>query len=176
MPDRPTSVAEEIQQSKPWSSVAEEVTVSVVRTASLLRRALTAAIEAFHISPAQYNVLRILRGAGEAGLPTLTVRDRLLEEAPGITRLIDKLERAKLVRRDRTGKDRRTVKCVITPAGLALLAQADVAVRTTHERVAAAIPAVEDQRRLVELLALMRGGLGAAIGAAIGGADGGRPA
>ena len=65
--------------------------VAVLRTGALARRAFAQIVEPHGISPAQYNVLRILRGAGEEGLPTLTVRRRLIEEAPGITRLIDKL-------------------------------------------------------------------------------------
>ena len=125
MPNRPTAIAEELKQTRPFATSEEEAIVSVLRSAAVIRRVLGQRIDPFGISPAQYNVLRILRGAGPEGLPTLAVRDRLVEEAPGITRLIDKLESATLVRRDRTGKDRRTVRCHITAAGLALLAKAD---------------------------------------------------
>lgn len=156
MPNRPTSVAEELQQTRPFATSAEEALVSVLRSAAVIRRVLGQRIDPFGISPAQYNVLRILRGAGAEGLPTLAVRDRLVEEAPGITRLIDKLESAKLVRRDRTGKDRRTVRCHITPAGLALLGQADAHVRAVQTLVAEGIPDEADRLKLVELLARLR--------------------
>lgn len=164
MPNRPTSVAEELKQTRPFASSAEEAIVSVLRSAAVIRRALGQRIDPFGISPAQYNVLRILRGAGAEGLPTLAVRDRLIEEAPGITRLIDKLESAGLVRRDRTGKDRRTVRCQITPAGLALLGEADAQVRAVQALVTEGIPDEDDRFKLVELLARLRAAVPPATG------------
>lgn len=104
----------ELKQSKPFDTLADEAVVALLRTASLVRRAISQRVEPYGISPAQYNVLRILRGAGPAGLPTLAVRDRLVEEAPGITRVVDKLEEAGHVARLRTGRDRRVVHCAIT--------------------------------------------------------------
>ncbi len=159
MNDTPRTLAEEIQQTRPWSGPAEEAFVSVMRTAALIRRALSQAVEPCGISPAQYNVLRILRGAGPEGLPTLAVRARLVEEAPGITRLIDKLERAKCVKRDRSGKDRRTVRVQITPDGLELLELADIGVRALLVRFGASLPELRDHERLTELLARARAGL-----------------
>jgi DNA-binding MarR family transcriptional regulator len=156
MTQRPPSLAEEIKQNRPFATSTEEALVSVLRAAAVIRRVLGQRIDPFGISPAQYNVLRILRGAGPDGLPTLAVRDRLVEEAPGITRLIDKLESAKLVRRDRTGKDRRTVRCHITPAGLELLERADEDVRSIHALVANGLPDEADRLKLVELLARLR--------------------
>lgn len=159
MNDTPRTLADEIKQTRPWSSPAEEALVSVMRTAALLRRALSQVVEPFGISPAQYNVLRILRGAGPDGLPTLAVRDRLVEEAPGITRLIDKLERSKCVKRDRSSKDRRTVRVQITPTGLELLEQADEGVRAMRARFAAGLPDTHEQEQLTALLAKVRAGL-----------------
>ncbi len=86
---------------------------------------MTKAVAPFGITQPQYNVLRILRGAGAGGLPTLAVRDRLVDEAPGVTRLVNKLERAGLLKRERATPDRRQVICVITKDGLALLKKAD---------------------------------------------------
>ena len=156
MPNRPSAIAEELKQSRPFGTSAEEALVSVLRSAAVLRHALGQQLDPFGISMAQYNVLRILRGAGADGLPTLAVRARLVEEAPGITRLIDKLESAKLVRRDRSGKDRRTVRCQITPAGHELLAQADEQVRIVQEIVANGLPTESDRIVLVDLLARLR--------------------
>lgn len=158
MPDAPRTLAEEIRQTRPWSSPAEEAFVSIMRTAALIRRALAQAVDPFGISPAQYNVLRILRGAGPDGLPTLAVRDRLVEEAPGITRLIDKLERVRCVKRDRTGRDRRTVRVQITPAGLDLLARADENVRVMLERFGRSLPNEGEHEALSALLARARAG------------------
>ena len=159
MPTAPRSLQEELQQNRPFHSSAEEALVALMRTASLVRRAIAQRVEPYGISPAQYNVLRILRGAGEEGLPTLAVRDRLIEEAPGITRLIDKLEEAGYVRRDRTGRDRRMVHCCITERGLALLAAMDTIVRETTRLVSVGIPSEEDQRAMIALLARIRAGM-----------------
>jgi DNA-binding MarR family transcriptional regulator len=153
---RRSSLQEELKQGKPFPTAAEEAGVALLRTAALFRRAVAQRVEPYGISPAQYNVLRILRGAGDEGLATLAVRDRLIEEAPGITRLIDKLEEAGHVRRDRTGKDRRTVRCRITSKGLALLEEMDSPVRTANELIRAGLPEEEDQRMLLDLLARLR--------------------
>src|SRR5688572_9880482 len=83
----------EIKQARPFRSMAEEAALAVLRTADVLRRRLSEAMEPVGITMQQYNVLRILRGAGEGGLPTLEIADRMLERQPGITRLLDRLER-----------------------------------------------------------------------------------
>jgi DNA-binding MarR family transcriptional regulator len=155
----PRSLQEELQQTRPFGSAAEEALVGLMRTSALVRRAIAQRVEPYGISPAQYNVLRILRGAGEKGLPTLAVRDRLIEEAPGITRLIDKLEDAAYVRRDRKGGDRRKVHCCITESGLALLDAMDRLVQETARLVSAGLPSVNDQQLLIDLLARVRSGL-----------------
>ena len=154
----PRSVRDEIHQTRPFHSLAEETVVALMRTSSIVRRACGKMVESFGISLAQYNVLRILRGAGEDGLPTLGVRDRLVEEAPGITRLIDKLEKAKLVRRDRTGSDRRTVRVHITSAGTALLGRMEHLVPRFEERITVGLPDERDQQTLLDLLSRIRAG------------------
>ena len=133
--------------------------MATMRTAALLRRAIAQRVEPYGISPAQYNVLRILRGAVPAGLPTLAVRDRLIEEAPGITRLIDKLEEAGYVRRDRSGADRRMVHCCITASGLALLEAMDTLVRETTRLITDGLPDERAQQELIDLLARVRAGV-----------------
>jgi len=160
MTHAPRSLQEELQQTRPFGSPAEEALVAMMRTAALLRRAIAQRVEPYGISPAQYNVLRILRGAGPTGLATLAVRDRLIEEAPGITRLIDKLEEAGYVRRDRTGTDRRMVHCCITPSGLALLDAMDTLVRETTRLISAGLPDEREQQALIDLLARVRAGVG----------------
>jgi len=155
------SLQEELQQSKPFATPADEAVVALMRTASLVRRAIAHRVEAYGISPAQYNVLRILRGAGPTGLPTLAVRNRLIEEAPGITRVMDKLEEAGHVRRERMGSDRRVVHCVITDQGLRLLDAMDTLIKETAQLVSNGLPDVHEQRTLLDLLARVRAGLDA---------------
>lgn len=159
MESPPSLLQQELQQSRPFATPAEEASLAILRTASLLRRALAEPLEARGLSLAQYNVLRILRGAGPEGLPTLAVRDRLIEEAPGITRLLDKLEGAGLVERLRENADRRQVFCRITDNGLSLLTELEPAVRASGHRFELGLPSLEDQHQLVRLLEQVRRGL-----------------
>src|SRR5204863_7568328 len=92
-----------------------------MRTTDLVRRQIAAVAEPHGITLQQYNVLRILRGAGAEGLPTLEIAGRMIEQAPGVTRLLDRLQAKSLVRRQRSAEDRRQIRCWITPAGLDLL-------------------------------------------------------
>lgn len=119
------SLREEIRQAKPFESPAQEAILSVYRTSDMFQRRFVSLVEPHGISLQQYNVLRILRGAGEEGTPTLDIADRMIEQTPGITRLLDKLEAKHLVRRKRCAEDRRQVLCWITDAGLNLLAGLD---------------------------------------------------
>jgi len=119
------SILEDIKQSKPFRTRSQEAYVSLLRTADDSRRFATQAIEAEGVTLQQYNVLRILRGAGDEGLPTLVVGERMLERTPGVTRLIDRMERKGWVRRERCTEDRRRVWCRITPAGTDLLTRLD---------------------------------------------------
>ena len=112
----------ELEPTPPLTSAAQEAAIAILRTADVLRRRVTTLIEPHGITPQQYNVLRILRSAGGKPMPTLEIADRLIEQTPGITRLLDRLEAKGLVRRKRCPDDRRLVHCWITAAGLELLA------------------------------------------------------
>ena len=122
------SIRSEIKQARPFPSPYQEAVVSLIRTAEIVRRVIGDVIEPLGITAQQYNVLRILRGAGAEGLPTLEIAERMIEQTPGITRLIDRLEAKELVARERSATDRRCVYCRITPAGLELLARLDAPV------------------------------------------------
>jgi MarR family transcriptional regulator, organic hydroperoxide resistance regulator len=118
----------EIRQRRPFPSRSDEGVVALLRTTDVLRRILAGVVERRGVTLQQYNVLRILRGAGTGGLPTLEIGQRMIEESPGITRLLDRLEKKGLVRRERGPRDRRQVTCRITPAGLRGLAQLEAPV------------------------------------------------
>jgi MarR family transcriptional regulator, organic hydroperoxide resistance regulator len=141
----------EIAQRRPFHSVKAEVAVSILRTAALIERYFAQVVARTGVTTQQYNVLRILRGAGEEGLPTLVIRDRMIHEAPGITRLLDKLEKAGLARRERCSPDRRQVFCYITPQGLAVLDELDVAMKEADE-IAVGNLSDAEQRQLLKLL------------------------
>ena len=155
MPTRTSALREELKQTRPFHSPAHEAVVSVLRTAAMVQRQLALVVEPSGVTLQQYNVLRILRGAGDEGLPTLAIRDRMIEEAAGITRLLDKLERAGHVVRERCTPDRRQVLCRITPAGLEVLAKLDAPVSAVND---AAVRTLEpsEQAKLVELLGAVR--------------------
>ncbi len=119
---------QEIKQTKPFASREQEAVLAILKTADDLRRRIAGPVESRGLSLEQYNILRILRGAGTAGLPTLEVAARMIERTPAITRLMDKLEQKGFVDRERCPTDRRQVFCRITPAALALLTEMDSAV------------------------------------------------
>ena len=107
MHDTGSALAREIQQRRPFQSARQEAALGLLKTVDLLRLHLSSVLEPFGVTDQQYNVLRILRGAGKDGLPTLAIAERMIERAPGITRLIDRLEKKGLVRRVRDPHDRR---------------------------------------------------------------------
>ncbi|HEU4560810.1 MAG TPA: MarR family transcriptional regulator [Longimicrobium sp.] len=155
---RPGSVQAEIRQSVPFRSPAEEAGVTLMRTSSVLSRAMARVIEPEGISVAQYNVLRILRGAGRSGMPTLSIRERMIEEGASITRLLDKLEEAGYVRRERCRPDRRQVIAYLTDGGRALLDRLDPLVGDAGQRAMGVLSA-EEMGALVSLLDRIRCGL-----------------
>lgn len=127
-------VQEELRQKVPFKSPAQEAVVALLRTADLAKRQIAAVLEPHGITTQQFNVLRILRGAGSDGVPTLEVAARMIEQTPGITRLLDRLEAKGLVRRERCPHDRRQHLCWITPKGTGLLATLDAPTLKAGER------------------------------------------
>ena len=120
MAEKESTLQHEIGQTHPFRSTAQEAVVGLLRTASLLRHRFAAVVEPHQITFQQYNVLRILQGAG-LPLPTMEIGRRMIEPTPGITRLIDRLEAKGLVRREPHPQDRRQVLCAITPQGTQLI-------------------------------------------------------
>ena len=126
-------IYEEIKQNKPQRTVGQLAAITIFRTADVVRHAVERSLSPFGLSNEQYNVLRILRGAGENGLPTLEISSRMLSRSPNITRLLDRLIAKKLVRRSRPKEDRRVVIASLTPQGLELLAHLDGVVDTVFD-------------------------------------------
>ena len=147
----------EIRQCKPFRSRGQEIVVALIRTADLVRRVVGRVLEPYDITVQQYNVLRILRGSGEQGLPTLEIGERMVEHAPGVTRLLDRLEVKGLVRRQRCPEDRRQVLCWLTPTGTELVERLDEPVDSADAE-AVAMLAPEEQERLLRLLDAVRAG------------------
>jgi DNA-binding MarR family transcriptional regulator len=140
----------ELKQERPFRP-AQEALLAILRTADVLRRRLAEVTGRADLTLQQYNVLRILRGSRGQPLATLEIGERLIEQTPGITRLLDRLEAKGLVRRERCREDRRQVHCHITDRGLALLAELDGPIDAADEAAMRALGPAE----IGELVALL---------------------
>lgn len=152
----PTRLRDEIKQSKPFQSLEQEALLSIERTAALLGHGLADALKQYGVTATQYNVLRILRGAGRAGLCRNEVRERLVSQVPDVTRLLDRLDEMGLIERERATADRRIVTTRITSNGLKLLKQLDEPIVQIHKRQLGHM-SEQRLRALIDLLAIARG-------------------
>ncbi|MFZ4573002.1 MAG: MarR family winged helix-turn-helix transcriptional regulator [Phycisphaerales bacterium] len=128
----PKSLQEEIRKRSPFEAPEQEAYLSVMRTASVLDAEFERFFKGYGLSIATFNVLRILRGAGEQGRMCHEIRDHMVAQVPDITRLVDRLEAAELAERCRCEKDRRVVHCRITAKGLELLGTIDQSLMGVH--------------------------------------------
>ena len=148
---------QEIKQTKPFGSLEQEVLLNLVRSADYVMRAHEDTLKGYGLSPEQYNVLRILRGAGESGLPCNEIGARMITRAPDITRMLDRLEAAELITRQRSVEDRRVVNTCIAPQGLELLTKLDQPVIESARGIFAHMNRT-DLKLVNELLEEMRAG------------------
>lgn len=152
------TVGEEIRQLRPFRSRGQEALVGLLRTADDVRRFFGRVLEAESVTLQQYNVLRILRAAGDPGLPTLEIADRMIERTPGVTRIVDRLEAKGWVRRRRGREDRRQVFCRLTEPGLELLARLDAPIEAADEALLEGMDGQEIER-LIAILDRLRAGI-----------------
>ncbi|MBK7927808.1 MAG: MarR family transcriptional regulator [Bryobacterales bacterium] len=128
----PGKISAEIRLSKSPIEPEVEAFLNIQRTAEIQLGQLTQLLRPLGLSPAQYNVLRILRGAGEQGLPCGEIATRMISRDPDITRLIDRMEQRGWVTRTRSNQDRRVVTVSAQPAALEILAALDEQVAILH--------------------------------------------
>lgn len=124
----------EIRQSRPFAHPAEETFLNLLRTAGWLERAVEDALRPSGLTQPQYNVLRILQGAGKDGLPCGEVGARMITRDPDMTRLLDRMEKRGLIQRSRSEKDRRVVRAYLAPEGATALKALEKPVRETIRR------------------------------------------
>ena len=141
----------EIKQQRPFRSTEEEVVLGMMLTVDRLTAPITELLRQQDLGISQYNVLRILRGAGNEGLPSGEIAERMIRRDPDLTRLLDRLESRGVVTRARDATDRRVVRAKITEAGLRLLDSLDDSIDQTVQRVLAHVP----KRRLRALSKLL---------------------
>jgi len=142
-------------ERRPRRTLEAEAYLELQRTADVLTRAVNERLRPDDVSPTQFNVLRILRGAGPDGLACREIAERMLTRDPDITRLLDRLERRGLVARAREKRDRRIVRTRITAGGLRLLARLDDPITELHVGQLGHLGSAK-LRALVRLLALAR--------------------
>ena len=140
-----------LRQKRSRPSRSPKAYSTLLSTADRIKTFFETVCAPFDITGQQYNVLRILRGAEPDGLPTLTIAERVIEKAPGITRMIDRLESKGLVSREIRPHDRRRVYCRITKKGLRLLRLLDEPVEEFNHAAFRGLSATE----LEQLVALL---------------------
>ncbi|MBM4186780.1 MAG: MarR family transcriptional regulator [Gemmatimonadetes bacterium] len=145
----------ELKQGRPFGTLEEEASVAILRTAAVFGHALAEALKGYGITGTQYNVLRILRGAGKAGLCRNEVGERLIARVPDATRLLDRMVEMGLVSRDRDTPDRRYVTSRITAKGLKLVNELDEPIRSFDRAWFGHLGRAKLQQ-LLELLAQVR--------------------
>lgn len=145
----------ELRQLRPFASLQEEAYVGVALTAAVLQDAFERMLKPHGISAAQYNVLRILRGAEPEGLCRFEVRDRMISRMPDVTRLLDRLEKSGLISRVRGTEDRRVVLTRLTDQGRELVDALDAEVEAEHQRCLGHMDEKE-LRKLMQLLETAR--------------------
>jgi len=140
----------EIKKRHAFESVEQEAMLNLLRTSDRFQTSLTRLFRKYGLTSSQYNVLRILRGEGKP-LPCLEIADRLIAEVPGITGLLDRLEAASLISRERSSADRRVVFAAITSEGTELLGRLDQPLEAHHRRLIGHLTRAE----LAELIRLL---------------------
>ena len=149
------SLRQEIKKVRPFEAVEQEALLNLVRTADLLAGQIAELFKPAGLSATQYNVLRILRGAGPEGLPCGEVAARMITRDPDITRLLDRMEKRKLITRCREKKDRRVVCARITDTGRNVLEELDPLVLQAHRKQLSHMTQAQ-LRQLIDLLELAR--------------------
>ena len=155
-----SAIYHEIHQTKPFRSLEEEVYIGIRLTSQVMEEPWARYLRRTEgISPSQYNLLRILRGAGVEGRTMREIAERMINRDPDVTRLADRTVKLGLARRMRDSEDRRVVKLFITEKGLAMLGRLDDAVETFLKQALGAL-GPKRLRTLRDLLGEARAALG----------------
>jgi DNA-binding MarR family transcriptional regulator len=146
-----SKLQEELKKKEPFASAEQEAVLNLFRTSDRIQIRFARLFRRHKLTPSQYNILRILRAEGEP-MPSLEIAERTITVVPGITGLIDRLEKAGLVARTRCDRDRRVVYVTITEQGQQVLADLDEPVLALHKEVLGRLSAAEvtELSRLLE--------------------------
>lgn len=145
----------ELIKQPSFASAGQEAFLNVMVTSAWLQSEMTAAMAPHGVTPAQYNVLRILRGSHPKKLTCSDIGERLLDRTPDVTRLLNRLQRAGLIRRARADHDRRVVEVSITDDGLTLLKAMQADIDAVEQRITGHLSETQ-HRQVSELMETMR--------------------
>ena len=148
-------ILKELKQTVPFSTIEEEAVLNIVRTADVISQRNSALLKQHNLSATQYNVLRILRGAGSIGVSCKEIASRMVTPDPDVTRLMDRLEKRGLLTRDRAKEDRRFITIRLTAEGLALTNALDGPVKRNIRNSLKHVPK-EKLEQLIDTLELIR--------------------
>jgi DNA-binding MarR family transcriptional regulator len=152
----PSRLQAEIKQNKPFASLEHEAALGLLRTAAIIEHSNDETLRPFGITGTQFNVLRILRGAGPDGLCGREIGERMINRVPDVPRLLDRLEKAEMISRVRDRDDRRHVSARITPKGKQLLEEIAKVTMPAEEWFSRLTQ--EQLRSLIDALDLIREG------------------
>jgi DNA-binding MarR family transcriptional regulator len=150
-----SKLQKELKQNKPFRSLEEEVILNIARTAEYLAASSAAILKGADLTGTQYNVLRILRGAGTEGLSCSEIGERMVTKDSDVTRLLDRIESRGFISRERPASNRRIVVARITDEGLRVLEELDEPIDQLN-RILVGHLGKEKQKTLNKLLEAMR--------------------
>lgn len=145
---------DEVKKKQPFASLEQEATLNLARTSDRLTIRFERLFRDYGLTPSQYNILRILRGEARP-MPVLEIAERTVTLVPGITGLVDRLERAEFVVRRRCTEDRRVIFVEITAQGIDVLARLDRPVLDLHKKLLGHL-APKELKELIRILEKVR--------------------
>lgn len=156
-PDHPAPepLHEALRMTRPFATVAQEAYLAIAIVADRLDYECARLLRTEDLTLAQYNILRILRGAGATGHPCNEIAVRLLKPVPDLTRVLDRMAARGLIERSREDDDRRVVRVRVLDEGLDVLQRLDQPMNDLHEQQLSGLSEL-DRRRLIRLLERIR--------------------
>ena len=151
----PKSLQDEIKQTKPFASLEVEAYLNIVRTEAVLSQAVHACFKEYGVTQTIYNLMRIIRGGPDEGVPCSNIAERLIARVPDVTRLVDRAVNLGLVSRKRPENDRRVVLLSLTPAGLERLDQVAGPLDALHRKQMGNL-SEEELRTVIDLMTRLR--------------------
>ena len=130
--------------------IERDIFIKLIQVSEKLQFGFNELYKPFGLTHQQYNVLRILNGAGDEGLPTREIANRMINRLPDITRLIDRLKDKGLLKRRRLTKDRRIIRVTITEEAKELLVNLRNVVDERHRKQLSQL--TRDQKEMLNSL------------------------